>query len=400
MVRIALVWIAFAVATGVQAQLCDSSTITQKTIRASQTDPKIAWELSGSQVLFHSSCPTRGKLLLYLVGSFDGTNQTFKFGTLAAQMGYHVIILKYENSVAAQSACANSSNSSCYEDFRKEIIYGVESSTAVDVDSIHSVVNRVNRLLEYLNQNFANEQWDQFLVGQEVDWTKVTVAGHSQGGGHAAYIAQEELVDRAIFFAGPNDYSSYFSGPASWLSKSFQTPGTSLFGFNNLQDDVVDFADQMQVWQSIPFSKKDTVIIDGKLNPFGFGQALYTNYHANGSGSENHSAVVRDPETPLDGNGKPVYLEVWKYLLGELNTTSKRAINQTSDARIFTTGATLNFDPNGTSVDELQVISPSGQIVFQQAEVSDQLSLSNFSKGVYMILWKEAGITHARKLIH
>ena len=382
-----------------RAQLCDSTSLILRTVRASQTDAQIAWELSASQVLYHPSCLHQGKLLLYLVGSFDGTLQSFKFNTLAAQMGYHVIVLKYENSVAAQSACAGSSDLNCYEKFRREVIYGEELSSAVAVDSIHAIHNRLSRLIEYLETNYPSEYWGQFLNGSAVDWQKVTVAGHSQGGGHAAYIAQQEEVDRAICFASPNDYSNFYSKPAAWLSNAFRTSGDRLFGLNNLQDDVVDFSNQEEVWNVMPFTEKDTFFVEAQTSSFGSAQKLYLNYDAAGGSSDNHSAMIRDTETPLDSWGKPIFQPIWRYLLGESTTTAVFQSNPRTKAKVFARDHRICFDSPEHSERALRVFNSFGQLVYSEDQAFSRLVTPRYTDGVYIVCWEIAGALHYTRVV-
>jgi pimeloyl-ACP methyl ester carboxylesterase len=58
-----------------------------------------------------------------------------------------------------------------------------------------------------------------------LDWVSVTIGGHSQGAGHAVYIAKElRRVRRVCAFAGPRD-SSANGQLADWIaSPSRMTP--------------------------------------------------------------------------------------------------------------------------------------------------------------------------------
>lgn len=378
------------------SQACDSLSIVHRTIRASQTESGIPWELSGHQVLYHPTCASKGKLLLYLVGSFDGTINSYKFTTLAASLGYHVIILNYPNNVAARTACGNSADQNCYAKFREEILFGQDLSSAVDVDSINSVNNRLYRLLEYLSTNYNSENWGQFLSGNEVNWSKLLVAGHSQGGGHAAYLGKLKSLDRIIMFASPNDYSDYYNAPAPWTSSSFSSAGSAFFGFNNMLDEVVPFSKQMEVWNNLPFIYTDTLSVIGASSPFNNLQKLYTVYSGSGSSSVNHSAVVRDPETPLDEQGKPIYTDVWTYLLGENTSVNLNQIrNDFLKISTYQGGLTL-YNLKGTG--RVKLFSMSGQLMYFEECNNESIQL-NVSPGIYLLQVEVGGQISRKKVL-
>jgi len=48
---------------------------------------------------------------------------------------------------------------------REERLYGNDVSSLVDVDQPNSVVNRLTRLLEYLDDESREEGWARFLDG-------------------------------------------------------------------------------------------------------------------------------------------------------------------------------------------------------------------------------------------
>lgn len=373
-----------------KAQSCDSLNLSIRAIRASETDNKIAWELAAHQVFFNPICSPKNKLLLYLVGSYDSPNKTVKFPALAANNGYHVVILKYPNSVAAKTACASSSDANCFANFREEIITGQDLSNEVTVNDTDCIINRTFQLLSYLNQQYGSENWGQFLNGNAINWAKITVAGHSQGGGHAAYIAKLHHVQRAILFASPNDYSSHYNGAANWCSTAFATKDSALYGFNNFYDDVVPFYQQKEVWDSIGFGNgQDTVLVDEISAPFLNAHYLYTKYIGNGATSANHSSVVRDSETPLSPNGKPKFEEVWKYLLGITGQSVSVKPGEISDVNIYPNPFHNNFQVyTNQPIESYSIFNLNGQLIFQEDNNEGKaltVNLNNYPKGIYFI---------------
>ena len=101
----------------------------------------------------------------------------------------------------------------------KRFVFGTPVSDVVDVDGLNSIYTRILKTLEYLTDNYPDHNWGQYLQRSGgIEWSKIIIGGHSQGSGHAAYIAQKFLVDRVLMFSGPNDYSNYYSDTAPWVS--------------------------------------------------------------------------------------------------------------------------------------------------------------------------------------
>lgn len=384
-----LFWLLFAVFTainvGADAQLCDSTQLRLTKVRASETDGNIAWELAAHQIFYHPTCTDKNKLLVYLVGSYDNPTSTTYFPALAANYGYHVVVLKYPNSTVAQGACGSSTDPDCYYKFRKEVIYGGDFSPEVSVDTTNSIVNRLVKLLAYLNSQSSGEGWDQYLISGAPNWSKMTFAGHSQGGGHAALIGLENNVDGVLMFSSPNDYSSYFSSAANWCSGTFATPDSNFFSLNNLQDEVVDFSEQFAVWSAMSFSSgQDSLRIHGQQNPFNNSHLLYIDYAGSGELSENHNATVRDGHTPIASNGQPAYHDVWLYMLGHRESPL-------SMLPAVTQNKTLSFSDNEVFLKRdillLEIFDLNGRLILQKTDPSngERFGTSFFPSGTYFL---------------
>lgn len=78
------------------------------------------------------------------------------------------------------------------------MITGEDVSPLVSVNAANSITGRLVSLLTYLNSNFPTEGWGQYLTNGQPRWDLITVAGHSQGGGHAGYLAKLVSLDRAV----------------------------------------------------------------------------------------------------------------------------------------------------------------------------------------------------------
>ena len=145
-----------------------------------------------------------GRLVLHLVGTYSDPLDDNRFAERACSLGYAAIAPMYENRDDARSTCEE--DAACYEAFHAEIVDGVEGSP-VDVDADDSILARSTSLLGALaasDPSFAG--WatlaDELAT---MAWPSVVVSGHSQGSGHALYLARDRDVRRLVILAGPAD---------------------------------------------------------------------------------------------------------------------------------------------------------------------------------------------------
>lgn len=368
------------------AQNCAVEGVNHYQVRASDTDEDISWELARHLAWVHPNCDGQNGLLVHIGGTFSNPSNTQLFLELAASMGFHVMSLKYPNNVAAKSACGNSEDMNCFQKFRNEIIYGEDSSDEVEVDSTNSIVNRLQKLLAYLHQNYPNDQWDLFLDKGEIVWKNTIVSGHSQGGVHAAFMAQMHEVKRVLMFASPNDYSAHFNQSAPWINQNFATPMERFFAFGNYFDEVVDFAEQFEVWESMNLlAIQDSVLVDGQSPPYNNAQVLYTKIQL--EGSSNHSNMIIDNILPLDEDNQPIFKDVWQYLLTLDAPTSvlQQSDNETTVYQHHPQGLTIKLTKE---IRQVKIYNINGQLIDATSPNSSNLVILeglHVKKGVYLI---------------
>jgi hypothetical protein len=282
-----------------------------------ETNPAYTVAQDSHLVVFDPGVAHHGHLLLYIGGTFSQTKNTTLFTSLAASMGYHVIALSYPNDVAIQTACTASSDPDCHLKFRQEVCFGTPLSSAVSVDSLNSLNTRAVNLLMYLNAQFPAEGWDQFSSGNQLQWSSIVTSGHSQGAGHALFLANVHIVSRCIMFSGANDFSNFYGSPASWINNGLTTPLRDIRSFLHLRDDGVPFSTQYSILSSLGLTlTDDTTLVDNNSPPFNNSNLLYTNAEpAISAISPYHNATVIDQWTPKDPGNLPVFLPVWQYLL-------------------------------------------------------------------------------------
>jgi hypothetical protein len=218
--------------------------------------------------------------------------------------------------VDTTQVCKDQVDTECFTKFREEIVFGGDQSALVTVNTSNSIVNRSLKLLQYLHKNNPTDGWNQFYDNSGLLYAKLVVAGHSQGGGHAAYIASKFMVDRAIVFSSPNDYSDKYSQPATWCKGTFATPVERFYGLMHKRDDIIEPFKQYAIWKDMKMLvAADTSSAD--KSTFKNFKALYTNFEANslaGPFGLYHNVPVIDAALPAGANGDQLKL-VWNYLL-------------------------------------------------------------------------------------
>lgn len=258
------------------------------------------------------------KLFVFLPGT-DGVPDNYRYILRSgAGRGFHAIGLMYQNGPAPVGfVCASSTDPNCFWNARREVITGQDASSDISVALPNAIVVRLTKALTYLSQNSADEGWAQYLVSGAVDWSKVVVAGHSQGGGHAGVLAKLFSVSRACYFSSPPDWDPVGQQPAPWET-SAQASATSpavQFGLASVQDPSVPYSQLSVIWQALGLAGP-AISIDGNTS-FNGSHMLTTNAQPatmTGVGEPFHGMTVRDVYTPVTGSGTPVFDAAWAYL--------------------------------------------------------------------------------------
>ena len=296
------------------------ATTTEHEIPPAQTSAEIIASLVPHLAIAPALGTAKARLFVMLPGTGGTSRQYQRIVRRGAVRGYHSIGLIYPNAEAVELLCGPGSAPDCLGKARREVITGADVSPVVAVNPANSITGRLTALLTYLAATFPTEGWGQYLTGTRINWAMVTVGGHSQGAGHAGYLAKLEILDRAVMFSGPADSGSALGSAAEWLSLPNITPAARQYGFTHSDDLIVRQARATGNWGLIGIDAFGAAIsVDSAPAPFASSRQLLTSAApANDPTRSNiqsaHGAPVTDTFTPLTAAGDPLFAPVWDYL--------------------------------------------------------------------------------------
>merc|ERR1711862_939170 len=201
------------------------------------------------------------KVLVYLPGTTDRTElSSCLLKSVAESLPYPTIGLSY----AYLSSGDKFRNGKCQYEGEKmnSIEYQIDCLTQQHIDAIdggtygsthttaegkpfwdpvapdNSITARLGFLLKMLDGKYPDKNWGKFYTDGGVfrgsgsypipNWKMIKVMGHSQGAGHAAYLAQTQAILGAVMVSGPQDEcigcsesTKFWIDKASYKSKSY-----------------------------------------------------------------------------------------------------------------------------------------------------------------------------------
>lgn len=290
-------------------------------IAPAATDPAIATYNSSHLVYAAGPTSLNGRLVVFLPGSFGAPKDYQSLLRVWANLGYHTIGLTYPNGWTVNQLCQTRGavEPLCFDNVRGEIFTGVNLSTLVQVSAADSISNRLYKLLVYLHDQHPDQGWNTWFdaVHHTVIWTSIVVAGHSQGGGHAGFIAKKHAVGRAVMISSPEDEYNNGLTPA-WLLAAGATPAARFYGFGHINDSF--YARNRANWKVLGLDAFGGLTsVDSVAFPFANSRQLITSLPPAGgrsTGTKCHDSPATDQATPVK-SGTPVYSlrQVWPYLV-------------------------------------------------------------------------------------
>lgn len=287
------------------------SNLKEYQVKPEATDSQINNWLEPHYVSINPSVPAKNKLFLFFSGSFGNPSRQRLITQQAAKLGFHAINLRYPNDWTVGGLCRRSDDKDCFEKVRLEIVDGKDRSKSIDVSPANSIENRLVKLLIYLDKEYPDEGWSQYLNGNSPKWESIIVAGHSQGGGHAAIIAKEHKVARVVMLAAPTDFDRKNNAPGAWIGQSHATPADRYYGFVHLKDRESTIAQKS--WELLGMTG-EVINVDSQKAPYNNSHKLTTDATP-ATQDKYHGSVATDGNTPKMSDGEPLFKDVWEYLI-------------------------------------------------------------------------------------
>lgn len=260
---------------------------------------------------FAARTDAEGPLLLFLPATRAKPADYQLFLGTALRDGYHVLGLDYWNLGKTLSGTCQA-DPHCYGQVQRNRFDGSRPSASSSVRPSGSIVSRFRDAIAYLRDHDPDGGWGRFARDdQDIAWNDIVVAGHSQGGGEAAYIAHIRSVRGAVMFSSPVE--SLGAEHAAWMDRPGRTPVDRMYAIDDVRD---VFGPRIRgSW---------TVLgLDGAHGPFrtdtappgtgGDPHAILTDIRI-GTPAQSHSRIIKD-STPRSADGTPRMLPLWQWLL-------------------------------------------------------------------------------------
>lgn len=255
-----------------------------------------------------------GPLLLFLPATRSRPAEYQRFLGQALADGYHVLGLDYWNLGRTLSGTCES-DARCYGMVQRNRFDGTRQSEFSSVTPAGSIVTRFRDAVAYLDDHDPDGGWGRFVQGDDdIAWQDIVVAGHSQGGGEAAYIAHIRSVRGALMFSSPVE--SRGPSHAAWMNRPGRTPVARMYAVDDVRD---AFGPRITgSWRALG--------LDGTAGPFRTDtdpppagadpHAILTDVRGRGKA---HSLIIKD-STPLGADGKPRMTAIWQWMLHRFPT--------------------------------------------------------------------------------
>ena len=282
----------------------DANTVVYQ-VAPNEADSELKRFLRPNYALFNRGVAANAELLVFFPGTTADPKGSWPFLESGAKAGYRVIGLDYDNGDSVPQICGPNPDPACSDRFREKRIFGDGASKEIDDLPGESVVNRLVKLLQYLAAHHPDDGWGGYLANGQPNWARIVVAGHSQGGGIAAYIAKKEKVARVIVLSGAADRVEATKVWAPWVTSPSATPLDRWYAAYHQKETRADAMKAAYAVIGIPPAHIRAFTLEP--NPAAKTPPGADTYHMSMSGAE---------ITPRDANGQPAYAPDWAFLLG------------------------------------------------------------------------------------
>ena len=258
----------------------------------------------------------KNKLVVYLPGTSATPSGYTTILKASAGMGYHTVGLMYPNGSELYSLALFSTDLTVIGRCRQEAFDGTDQIAGLTIDNANCIKTRLIRLLQYLNTQYPTQNWAQYLNGTaDVQWGRVILAGHSQGGGHAFYMAKKVAVYRTVAFASI-DYNTNTNQNATWVTQLGATDMSKYYSYNHTGDEVFAYANVVTQLNAMGITGP-AINTENATTPYSNSHTLTTTATPAIAAFGNHSGICMDAYVTRDAGGlvKPTIARTWEYLL-------------------------------------------------------------------------------------
>lgn len=346
--------------------LCTDDIENLRLIRPSEADPtgRVGPDIKVGSTVYNndehhmvigSPITSKSKLIVYLPGTTDWPGLSSCLIQSAAASNRTTIGLTYGylsrgdsfRNTRCESEPDLGSQVTCLTEQHNDAIYG--GTYGADrtyngaefwkaVDPLDSIKGRLGLLLAKLDADYPDEKWDRFYKESKdgypslpyVKLNKIVFVGHSQGAGHAAYLAQTKKIAGAAMISGPQDEClGCPDGTKFWIDDDFKTKAVTAFAHGNFTESYLEpsLPGMIDNWNRM--AKSGTVSWSYPVEVVDTGD--YTNYNVcetpilsflppsdmSPCGRKGHCSTALDDSAPVlaDTSGKNVYifaLDIWR----------------------------------------------------------------------------------------
>jgi len=299
--------------SGAAAKHSSATRLSSLSVSPSATDPRIAGPSDPNLAVLGPRASWNGLLVVFLAGSGGQPACCRMFLDEAATLGYHVVGLTYDNGVAVGSRCLN--DLSCYGQVRLDVFDGVDPTAPTGVVARDGVEHRLAALLATLARTHPGDGWGAFVNHGRPEYRSIVFAGHSQGGGEAAFIGTQRRLRGVISLSSPPDTNDLHVA-APWLSgvAGGTTPLDRYYAFVHVGD---PFLPRIEAdWAAMGLGGFGPLTsVDETGPPYAKSHELISASPLPAVVLATHDSTAVDEAQPLCANGQSEYVAVWRYLL-------------------------------------------------------------------------------------
>lgn len=232
-----------------------------------------------------------------------------------ARMGYHVLGVSYKYDPAVNPICRPTDDVTCHWRARMETIDGTDRHPSVSVNAANSILNRVLKALQYFANKYPAGGWSQFYSGNQIQWNKIIVSGHSQGASLAGIMGKEFPVKKVVMWSVMDFLDS--GNIPDWVNST--TGHDKFYAFIHPKDEQVPFSKAQVGWENLGLTQHGSMVsADCNTAPFNNTHILYTSYVPSTSLVDKyHNGTTLDLYIEGETAYKNILSEAIKYLYKE-----------------------------------------------------------------------------------